>query len=73
MRCCLAGARRARVHPAGEGGIPPVHDGLPAGAAADGSARPSDGGYGADPAAPPAGGNGPEPEAQTMGVEGVLC
>lgn len=68
----ISGEGPVRLHQEGDGSVPAVRAGLPAGEAADGSLQPSDGGVGADRPAHPAGGAHPEPQAQTLGAEGVL-
>lgn len=60
------------LHQEGDGSIPSVHAGLPAGAAADGTLQPSDGSVGTDRPAHAAGRAHTEPQAQTLGAEGVL-
>lgn len=60
------------LHQEGDGSVPAVRAGLPAGAAADGTLQPSDGSVGTDRPAHPAGRAHTEPQAQTLGAEGVL-
>lgn len=66
------GESPVRIHQEGDGRVPAVRAGLPAGEAADSALQPPDGSVSADQPAHAAGGTHPEPQAQTLGAERVL-